>query len=314
MAKKIFITGACGQIGTELTLALRDRYGKNVIASSIDKPLPDEITQTVETINLDVCDKASLHQAFAKYKPDIIFHMAGVLSALAEAHPTLAWQVNVDGYKNVLEAASSIGCAVFFPSSIGAFGPQTPADKTPQVTIQRPTSIYGITKVCGEMLSDYYAKRFGLDVRGLRLPGLISYKTKPGGGTTDYAVDIFHAAKANKPFSCFLQKDTHLDMMYMPDALRAIIELMEAPSEKLIHPNAYNITAMSISPKKLYTEIKKHIPGFTISYDIDPIKQAIADSWPNQLDDQAARDEWGWKPKFNLEALVLDMLKNLPTP
>jgi nucleoside-diphosphate-sugar epimerase len=229
----------------------------------------------------------------------------------AEANPKRAWEVNINGLRNVLEVAAVHRCAVFFPSSIGAFGPQAQPDNTPQESIQRPVTIYGITKVAGEMLCDYYHLRHGVDTRGLRFPGLISYLAPPGGGTTDYAVDFFHAAVAGREFKCPLACGTFLDMMYMPDAIAAIIQLMEADPAGLLHRNAYNITAMSLDPEALGGAIRKHIPSFSMSYDIDPVRQAIADSWPNKMDDSAARTEWGWQPRYDLEAMVADMLRHI---
>lgn len=308
--KRILITGAGGQIGSELTMALRSRY-ETVVAAGFQVPLPGEIADSGPCIDLDVCDFAALRRTIAKHKISTIYHLAGILSAVAEKKPQLAWQVNVDGLRNVLEAAKEAGCSVFFPSSIGAFGPQAPANNTPQDTIQRPSTIYGITKVCGEMLCNYYFKHFKVDTRGLRFPGLISYTTPPGGGTTDYAVEIFYAAVADKPYQCFLRKGTYLDMMYMPDALRATIELMEADPRKLIHRNAYNITAMSFAPEELYAAIKKHKPHFKMTYKVDPVRQAIADSWPNKLNDHAAKAEWGWKVEYHLAKMTRDMLAHL---
>jgi nucleoside-diphosphate-sugar epimerase len=223
----------------------------------------------------------------------------------------VAWKVNMDGLYTVLEAARQFGCAVYFPSSIGAFGPSTPRDRTPQTTIQRPTTIYGVTKVAGELLCDYYAHRFGVDARGLRLPGLISHTAPPGGGTTDYAVEIFYQAIRYRHYSCFLGPETRLDMMYLPDAIRAMIELMEADPDRLIHRNAFNVTAMSFTPTELAAAIEKRLPGFRIDYEIDPVRQAIADSWPRSLDDSAARAEWGWAPEYGLDAMVDDMIEKL---
>jgi nucleoside-diphosphate-sugar epimerase len=227
---------------------------------------------------------------------------------VAEEKPQVAWSVNMGGLYNVLEVARQYGCQVFFPSSIGAFGPSTPRDRTPQVTIQRPTTMYGVTKVSGELLCDYYAARFGVDARGLRLPGLISHVAPPGGGTTDYAVEIFHQAVRYKHYTCFLSPQTRLDMMYMPDAVRAIIELMEADGSRLRYRNAYNITAMSFTPAELADAIREHLPAFVIDYRVDPVRQSIADSWPRSLDDGAARQDWGWLPKFDLTAMTADML------
>ncbi|MBC7321066.1 NAD-dependent epimerase/dehydratase family protein, partial [bacterium] len=223
----------------------------------------------------------------------------------------LAWDINIQGLINVLEVAKSYQCAVFFPSSIGVFGKSTPKDKTPQDTIQRPSTIYGITKLTGELLCDYYYQKYNLDVRGVRYPGLVSYETLPGGGTTDYAVEIFYEALTRQYYNCPLREDTYLDMMYMPDAIKAALQLMETESSRLLHRNAYNITAMSFSPRDLYVEIKKWIPEFKISYHIDPVRQAIADSWPNSMDDQVARQEWGWQPDYDLPSMTEDMIRKL---
>lgn len=307
--KKILVTGATGQIGSELTLALRERYGAENVVAAAHKKKPDrELLETGPVCYLDVRDADELKNAVNSYQIDTIYHLAAILSAVAEDKPQFAWDINMNGLLNLLEAARRGHCAVFIPSSIGAFGPETPALDTPQDTIQRPTTMYGITKVAGELLCDYYHLRYQVDTRGLRFPGLISYKTLPGGGTTDYAVEIFYAALKEKQYDCFLKPDTRLDMMYMPDAVRASIELMEADPEKLIHRNAFNVTAMSITPKELALEIKKHIPEFEIRYKIDPVRQAIADSWPKHLDDSSAFNEWDWKPEFNLSEMVEDML------
>ena len=234
-----------------------------------------------------------------------------MLSAAAEEKPQAAWNLNMSGLYQVLEVARQYGCAVFFPSSIGAFGPTTPRDRTPQDTVQRPTTMYGVTKVAGELLCDFYASRFRVDVRGLRLPGLISYLTPPGGGTTDYAVEIFFQAIRYKHYTCFLRPDTTLDMMYMPDAVRAIMQLMQADPDRLKHRNAFNVTAINVSPEDLAAEIRKHIPEFVIDYEIDPVRQAIADSWPRSLDDTAARTEWGWSPTYDIATMTKDMLEKL---
>jgi len=310
--KKILVTGATGQIGSELTIALRSRYGaENVLAAGHKRPALNELTQSGPFYRLDVRDAPALNQVVETHNIDTIFHLASLLSAVAEQKPQQAWDVNMSGLLNVLEASRVHQCAVFFPSSIAAFGPETPALDTPQDTIQRPTSIYGITKVSGELLCDYYHHRFGVDARGLRYPGLISSKTLPGGGTTDYAVDIFYAAIKSQHYDCFLQADTQLDMMYMPDAIDAAINLMTADSSQLKHRNAFNVTAMSFTPQQLATEIQKHIPEFTIAYTVDPMRQAIADSWPRHMNDSAARSEWGWQAQFDLTTMVKDMLENV---
>jgi nucleoside-diphosphate-sugar epimerase len=260
---------------------------------------------------LDVRNAEALQQIVGTYRIDTIYHLASVLSAVAEQTPQRAWHVNMDGLYNVLEVAREGNCAVFFPSSIGVFGLETPAVHTPQVTIQRPQTMYGITKLTGELLCDYYHRRFGVDTRGLRYPGLISSKTPPGGGTTDYAVEIYYAALQQGHYTCFLKADTRLDMMYMPDALHAAITLMEADSSRLQHRNAYNITAMSVAPQDIAAEIRKALPSFTITYAVDPVRQAIAESWPRHMDDTVARREWGWSPRFDLTAMTQDMLAKL---
>jgi len=309
---RILVTGATGQIGSELVPALRKRFGSaNVIAAG-HKTQPDkELLDSGPFLSLDVRDFAAIEKIVKEYRIDAIYHMAALLSASAEKDPHLAWDVNINGLRNILEAARKFNLSVFFPSSIGAFGPSTPADNTPQDTIQRPTTIYGIAKVTGELLCDYYFHKFGVDTKGLRFPGLISYKTMPRGGTTDYAVEIFYAAVKEKRYECFLKQGTRLDMMFMPDAIRAAIELMEADAERLIHRNAFNITAMSLAPEDIGAEIKKHIPEFTMTYKIDPVRQAIADSWPHHMDDSAARREWGWRPEYDLVSMTKDMIERL---
>lgn len=309
---KLLITGALGQIGTELSTALAERYGQEkVISSDIKDEVSGSIPEEIPYFRLDVLDFEALRKIVKDNRIEIIFHMAALLSAVAESNPQKAWKVNIEGLYNVLEVAREAGCAVFFPSSIGAFGPSTPKNKTPQVTIQRPTTVYGITKLTGELLCDYYFHRYGIDTRGLRFPGLISYKTLPGGGTTDYAVEIFYEAVKNERYTCYLSRDTRLDMMYMPDAVRAIIKLMEADSSVLKNRNAYNITAMSITPDELAASIRKFMPDFEIDYEVDKVRQAIADSWPDSLDDSCAREEWGWEPEYDLERMTKDMLEKI---
>ena len=310
--KRILITGATGQIGSELTLALREKYGnEQVVASGRKTPPSQAIVDSGPFLFLDVTDQGALEKAIVEYEIDTIFHLASLLSAVAEAHPQLAWKINMSGLTNILEVARAHTCSVFFPSSIGAFGPTTPQDHTPQDTLQQPTTIYGITKLSGELLCNYYFKRFGVDCRGVRYPGLISYIAPPGGGTTDYAVEIFHAALSKGNYTCFLRPDTRLDMMYMPDAINAAISLMKAEASSLIHRNGYNITAMNFTPAELADAIRTHIPGFTIDYQTDPLRQAIADSWPHSMDDSVARREWGWQPQFSMEQMVDDMLTKL---
>jgi nucleoside-diphosphate-sugar epimerase len=310
--KKILVTGATGQIGLELTMALRSRYGaENVLAAGHKRPALSELTQSGPFCRLDVRDAAAVSQIVGTNNINTIFHLAALLSAVGEEQPQQAWDVNMNGLINVLEVSRMHACKLFFPSSIAAFGPETPPMDTPQDTIQRPTTIYGITKVSGELLCDYYYHRFGVDARGLRYPGLISSKALPGGGTTDYAVDIFYAAIKSQHYDCFLQADTQLDMMYMPDAIEAAINLMTADSQQLRHRNAFNVTAMSFTPQQLAEEIQKHIPEFTISYRIDPLRQSIADSWPRHMNDSAAKTEWGWQAQFDLPEMVKDMLEKI---
>jgi nucleoside-diphosphate-sugar epimerase len=310
--KKILITGAIGQIGSELTPFLRKRYkNENVVASDIKPSSEGIMHQEGPFEQIDCLNAPEIYSAVKKYKIDTIFHLAAILSASGEKNPQLAWKININGLYNVLEIAREYKCAVFTPSSIAAFGPSTPKDSTPQETIQRPTTIYGLTKVTGELLCDYYYFKYKVDTRGVRFPGIISYLTLPGGGTTDYAVEIFYQALKYKKYTCFLDKNTSLDMMYMPDALKAAVNLMEADSSKLKHRNAYNITAESFTPEELAQEIKKYIPDFEMEYNIDPMRQAIANSWPNQLDDSAAREEWGWSPNYNLKAMTKDMIEKL---
>jgi len=309
---KFLVTGSLGQIGTELVNTLCDRYGKNSVVVS-DKRVKCDSDQIgdCECVVLDVTNAKQLSDLVQKQKITVIYHLAALLSATAENNPQLAWDININGLYNILEVARENNCAVFIPSSIGAFGPTTPPEKTPQDTIQRPMTMYGVTKVAGELLCDYYFKHFGVDTRGLRYPGIISYKTLPGGGTTDYAVEIYYEAIRQKKYTCFLKAGTFLDMMYMPDAIKAAIDLMEADPAKLIHRNAFNVTSMSVDPEKITASIKKHIPDFTIDYKIDPVRQGIADSWPNSMDDSAAREEWGWQPDYNLDKMTADMLKHL---
>jgi nucleoside-diphosphate-sugar epimerase len=310
--EKILITGATGQIGSDLTLALREKYGgENVIAAYHTREPDKEIAESGPVCSIDVRDIEKLEDIVKKNQIDTIFHLASLLSAVAEDKPQLAWDINTNGLLNILETAREHGCGLFFPSSIGVFGPLSPKEDTPQDTIQHPSTMYGITKVSGELLCDYYHRRFGVNSRGVRYPGLISYNALPGGGTTDYAVHIFYAALTNKHYKCFLKQNTRLDMMYMPDAVNAAIKLMEAEDSKLTHRNGYNITAMSFSPEDIVRTIKKHIPDFIISYEIDPVRQAIAESWPRHMDDSIAGKEWGWEPKFDLDMMVEDMLNKL---
>ena len=310
--KTILITGATGQIGTELTRALRSRYGaERVIAAGHRREPAKGLVEQGPYCRIDVTHREAMEEVVAECHVDTIFHLASMLSADAERKPQMAWDVNMNGLLNVLEISRAHGCAVFFPSSIGAFGPLTPPENTPQDTIQRPNTMYGVTKVSGELLCDYYHQRYGVDTRGVRYPGLISYQTPPTGGTTDYAVHIFYEAIKHRCYECFLAEKTRLDMMYMPDATKAAIDLMEADSASLIHRNSFNVTAMSFSPEQLAQAIKQRIPDFVMDYKIDPVRQAIAESWPRYMDDSAARQEWGWQPDYDLDAMVDDMLENL---
>jgi len=310
--RRILVTGALGQIGSELVPALRTRVGPDrVVASDIRMPRPDSPLSEGLFEHVDCTELRQIQDLVRRHDIGAIYHLAGVLSAVGEDWPHVAWDVNMGGLYRILEVARQNRCVLFFPSSIGAFGPTTPRERTPQDTLQRPQTIYGITKVAGELLCDYYARRFGVDTRGLRLPGIISYVAPPGGGTTDYAVEIFHHAIRYRRYTCFLRADTRLGMMYMPDTLRAIIALMEADPARLVHRNAFNITAMSITPAELAQAIRRHVPEFVIDYRIDPVRQAIADSWPRSLDDSAARAQWGWAPAYDLEAMTADMLERL---
>lgn len=310
--KNILLTGCGGQIGSELALELRKRYGNgNVVVSDVRIIDSGPLAETGPVEVIDVTDIRQIAEVARKYNIDTIYHLAAVLSAVGEAKPQLAWNIGVNGLYNVLEVARENKCAVFFPSSIGAFGPTTPLDFTPQDTIQRPVSMYGVTKVTGELLCDYYYSRFGVDTRGVRFPGIISNVAMPGGGTTDYAVEIYYEAVKHKNYTCPLKAGTFLDMMYMPDALEAAMNLMEADPARLRHRNSFNVTAMSFDPEIIAAEIRKHIPGFTMDYKVDPVRQCIANSWPNRMDDNCARTEWGWNPKYDLPSMTVDMLTTI---
>ncbi|MEN1966817.1 L-threonine 3-dehydrogenase [Lentibacillus sp. N15] len=306
--KKILVTGALGQIGSELVHKLRKIYGtSNVIATDIKQA--ENSAGPFEIV--DVTDANHLHAVAKHHRVDTIMHLAAVLSAKAEMIPKKAWDLNMGGLLNALEVARDLGLQFFTPSSIGAFGPTTPKDAAPQDTIQRPTTMYGVNKVAGELLCDYYYHRFGVDTRGVRYPGLISYVTLPGGGTTDYAVDIYYEAVKKNAYTSYIAEHTYMDMMYMPDALNAIVNLMEANPEKLIHRNAFNITAISAAPEDFAQAIRRHIPEFTLTYDVDPVRQQIAESWPNSLDATAAADEWGFKAEYDLDRMTKDMLDKI---
>ena len=306
--ERIMITGALGQIGSELVGKMRGIYGSdNVLATDIrqtdDQSGPFEI--------LDVTNAQRMHDLAKDFGADTLVHMAALLSATAEENPLLAWNLNMGGLVNALEASRELNMQFFTPSSIGAFGPSTPKKNTPQDTLQRPTTMYGVNKVAGELLCDYYFTKFGVDTRGVRFPGLISNVAQPGGGTTDYAVDIYYKAIEQGSYTSYIAKGTYMDMMYMPDALQAIVDLMEADPAKLIHRNAFNVTAMSFEPEQIAASIRKHIPGFKMSYAVDPVRQEIADSWPDNIDASAAKTEWGFKASYDLDAMTFDMLEKL---
>ena len=311
--KNVLIIGSTGQIGSELTMKLRGIYTNgNIVAGYIKGAEPKGVlAESGPSAEVDITSAEQIAQAVDKYQVDTIYNLAALLSAVAENKPQLAWKIGVGGLFNVLEVAREKHCAVFTPSSIGSFGLNTPKDHTPQDTIQRPNTMYGVTKVSGELLSDYYAHRFGVDTRSVRFPGLISYVTPPGGGTTDYAVDIYYSAVKGETFKCPIAAGTFMDMMYMPDALRAAIEIMEADASRLVHRNSFNIASMSFDPEMIYASIKKYIPDFKMQYEHDHLRQAIADSWPNSLDDSCARAEWDWEPEFDLDTMTRDMIEKL---
>ncbi len=311
--KNVLVIGATGQIGSELTMVLRQHVGNDhVVAGYIKGAEPKGVLK--ESGPAELCDVTSaemIEGIVTKYGIDTIYNLAALLSVVAESKPLLAWHIGIDGLMNVLEVARKHGCAVFTPSSIGSFGPETPSVKTPQDTIQRPRTIYGVSKVTTELLSDYYFHKYGVDTRAVRFPGLISNVTPPGGGTTDYAVDIYYSAVRGEKFTCPIAEGTHMDMMYMPDALHAAVQLMEADPARLVHRNAFNIASMSFAPEDIYAAIKKYKPEFEMEYNVDPLKQSIAESWPDSLDDSCARQEWDWKPTYDLDSMTRDMLDKL---
>ena len=311
--KNILVIGSTGQIGSELTRELRKRYGNDhVVAGYIKGAEPTgELLEAGPAEEADVTKAEMIATVVKKYHIDAIYNLAALLSVVAENKPNLAWTIGIDGLWNILEVAREHHCQVFTPSSIGSFGESTPHWMTPQDTIQRPKTIYGVSKVTTELLSDWFNQKYGTDTRSVRFPGLISYVALPGGGTTDYAVDIFYSAVRGEKFVCPIPEGTLMDMMYMPDALHAAISLMEADPARLVHHNGFNVTAMSFAPETIYAEIKKHKPNFEMVYEVDPLKKAIAESWPDKLDDSCARQEWDWKPQYDLSSMTVDMLDKL---
>ncbi|PTL32459.1 UDP-glucose 4-epimerase [Prevotella sp. oral taxon 376] len=311
--KNILVIGSTGQIGSELTRELRKRYGnEHVVAGFIKGAEPKgELLESGPSAEADVTNAEMIADIVRHYNIDTIYNLAALLSVVAESKPRLAWKIGIEGLWNILEVARENHCSVFTPSSIGSFGPSTPHDHTPQDTIQRPTTMYGITKVTTELLSDYYFHKYGVDTRSVRFPGVISYVTPPGGGTTDYAVDIYYYATRGEKFTCPIKEGTRMDMIYMPDALNASIMLMEADPTRLVHHNGFNIASLSFGPETVYQAIRKYKPDFEMVYDIDPLKQGIAESWPDIMDDTCARQEWDWKPIYDLDAMTKDMLEHL---
>jgi nucleoside-diphosphate-sugar epimerase len=311
--KNILVIGSTGQIGSELTMELRRRYPEGrIVAGYIPGVEPKgDLAESGPSAIVDITDERQIAETVSQYRIDAVYNLAALLSAVAEAKPQLAWKIGISGLFNVLEVAREKQCMVFTPSSIGVFGNDAPKQQTPQDTVRNPLTMYGVTKVTGELLSDYYFRRFGVDTRSVRFPGLVSYVTPPGGGTTDYAVDIFHSAVGDRHFTCPVEAGTFMDMMYMPDALQAAIQIMEADPARLRHRNAFNVTAMSFDPEIIYRQIRKYVPDFTMDYRVDPLRQAIAASWPDSLDDSCAREEWDWQPQYDLDAMTRDMLQKL---
>ncbi len=310
--ERILIIGSAGQIGSELTMKLREIYGGANVVAGYNRTMPTgDLLESGPAEVADVRNAQQLAEVVDKYKIDTIYNLAALLSAVAESKPLMAWDIQMNGLLNILEIAREKKCAVFSPSSIGAFGLNTPHMNTPQDTIQRPRTMYGVTKVATELLSDYYFSKYGVDTRSVRYPGLISNVTPPGGGTTDYAVDIYYSAVKGEEFVCPLKQGTFLDMMYMPDALKAAIDIMNADPSKLKHRNSFNIASMSFEPEMIYENIRKRYPDFKMKYEIDPVRQAIAESWPDKMDDSCAREEWGWKPEYDMDAMTDDMIKCL---
>lgn len=311
--KNVLVIGSTGQIGSELTMKIRNMYPEgNVVAGYIKGAEPKGILlESGPAEEADVCNGEQLLGIVKKYNIDTVYNLAALLSAVAERKPQMAWNIQINGLMNILEIAREHNVAVFTPSSIGSFGPETPHQNTPQDTIQRPRSMYGVTKVATELLSDYYHTKYGVDTRSVRFPGLISNVTLPGGGTTDYAVEIYYAAVKGEEFVCPIAAGTFMDMMYMPDALKAAVDIMNADPSKLKHRNSFNIASMSFDPEIIYHKIQEHIPGFKMRYEVDPVRQAIADSWPDKMDDSCAREEWGWTPSFDLETMTVDMIDAL---
>ena len=311
--KNVLVIGSTGQIGSELTMKIRNEIpGSTVVAGYIPGAEPKGILLESGPAEIaDVRDSQALADIVRRYKIDTIYNLAALLSAVAEKKPLLAWDIQMNGLINILEIAKELNCAVFTPSSIGSFGPETPRKGTPQDTIQRPRSMYGVTKVATELLSDYYFHKFGVDTRSVRFPGLISNVTLPGGGTTDYAVEVYYSAVRGEEFVCPIGPGTYMDMMYMPDALNAAVAIMEADPSKLVHRNSFNIASMSFEPEELFSKIREYEPTLRVRYEVDPVRQAIANSWPDSMDDSCAREEWGWKPTFDLDTMTRDMLEKL---